>query len=60
MKRIVMLAMLVLGTAAFANAKPVAAKGSAVKEISIRKHKKAVRRAKTAQAPKPVASSAKK
>jgi len=60
MKRIVMLALLVVGTAAFANAKPVAAKGVAAKEISMRKHRKAVKRAKTTQAPKPVATPAKK
>jgi hypothetical protein len=51
MKKVVMLALLVLGTAAFAtNAKPIAVKGKATKEISIRKHKKHLRKAKKAEA----------
>lgn len=60
MKRVLMLALLVIGTAAFANVKPVAAKGVAAKEISIRKHRKAVKKARTAEAPKTVTSTAKK
>lgn len=60
MKKVLMLALLVVGTATFANVKPVAAKGTAAKEIAIRKHRKAVKKAKHVEAPKVEASSAKK
>lgn len=52
MKRIVLLALLAVGTATFANAKPAAVKGTATKEISFNKHRKAVKKAKVAQTPK--------
>lgn len=55
MRKVVMLVMLVLGTAAFANVKPVASTGKATKEISIRKHKKHLRKAKKVEA-MPIAS----
>ena len=55
-----MLALLVLGTGAFANVKPVAAKGTAAKEISIRKHKKAIKKAKRVATVKTETSNAKK
>lgn len=60
MKRIVMLALLVLGTGAFANVKPVASKGSTTKEVSVRKHRKAVRKAKKVEAVKAETPTAKK
>ena len=61
MKKAVMLALLVLGTAAFAtNAKPTLVKGTAKKEISFRKHRKAVRKAKKVEATKTEASKATK
>ncbi|MGC4041085.1 MAG: hypothetical protein QM710_09960 [Flavobacterium sp.] len=60
MKKVVMLALLVLGTGAFANAKPVAAKGTAAKEISIRKHRKAVKKAKVVPTQKEEAANTKK
>ena len=51
MKKVVMLALLVLGTAAFAtNAKPAAVKGTAKKEISFRKHRKHSKKAKKVEA----------
>lgn len=59
-KKVVMLVMLVLGTAAFANVKPIAVKGKATKEISIRKHKKAIRKAKRVEMAKAQAPQAKK
>ena len=59
MKKVVMLVMLVLGTAAFANVKPIAVKGKATKEISVRKHKKHVKKAKKVEAT-PAATPAKK
>lgn len=52
MRKVLMLALLVLGTGAFANVKPVAAKGTTAKEISVRKHKKTVRKAKKVEAVK--------
>jgi len=59
-KKMVLLALLVVGTTAFANVKPVAAKGTVTKEISIRKHRKAIKKVKKAEAPKTEAVSAKK
>jgi hypothetical protein len=59
MKKVVMLVMLVLGTAAFANVKPIAVKGTATKEISVRKHKKN-RKAKKVEATKADTPQAKK
>lgn len=60
MKKVVMLALLVLGTAAFAtNAKPIAVKGRATKEISVRKHKRHAKKAKKVEAT-PAATPAKK
>ncbi|HNP33073.1 MAG TPA: hypothetical protein PKN96_07255 [Flavobacterium sp.] len=51
MKKVVMLALLVLGTAAFAtNAKPTVVKGTAKKEISLRKHRKHAKKAKKVEA----------
>ena len=50
MKKVVMLVMLVLGTATFANVKPIAVKGKATKEISVRKHKKHSKKAKIVEA----------
>ena len=50
MKKVVMLVMLVLGTATFANVKPIAVKGKATKEISVRKHKKHSKKAKKVEA----------
>lgn len=51
MRKVVMLALLVLGTAAFAtNAKPTVVKGTAKKEISLRKHKKHLKKAKKVEA----------
>ena len=46
MKKVVMLALLVLGTGAFANVRPIAVKGTATKEISVRKHRKAIKKVK--------------
>jgi hypothetical protein len=60
MKKVLMLALLVLGTGAFANVKPVAAKSTAAKEISLRKHRKAVKKAKRMEAPATVSSTTKK
>lgn len=60
MKKVLMLALLVLGTGAFANVKPVAAKGIAAKETLVRKHRKAVRKAKRIEAAKPEVTNAKK
>ena len=60
MKKIVMLALLVLGTGAFANEKPVVAKGATAKEISVRKHKKAIKKAKRVEATKTETSTIKK
>lgn len=60
MKKVVMLVMLVLGTAAFANVKPIGVKGKATKEISVRKHKKAIRKAKRVEAAKAQTPVAKK
>lgn len=60
MKKVLMLALLVLGTGAFANVKPVAAKGTTAKEISVRKHKKAIKKAKRVEATKTETSNAKK
>ena len=59
MKKVVMLVMLVLGAAAFANVKPVAAKGKSTKEIAVRKHKKHSKKAKKVEAT-PAATPAKK
>lgn len=59
MKKVLMLALLVLGTGAFANVKPIAVKGTATKEISVRKHKKN-RKAKKVEATKTEAPQAKK
>jgi len=55
-----MLALLVLGTGAFANVKPVASKGTTTKEISVRKHRKAVKKAKKVEATKAENPTAKK
>jgi len=55
-----MLALLVLGTGAFANVKPVASKSTAAKEISVRKHKKHIRKAKKVEAAKAETPQAKK
>lgn len=60
MKRIVMLALLVVGTAGFANAKTVTVKKSAATEISSNKHKKALRKAKRVQATPTVTATTKK
>lgn len=51
-KKVLMLALLVVGTASFANVKPVAVKGTATKEISVRKHRKAINKAKKVEATK--------
>ena len=59
MKKVVMLVMLVLGTAAFANVKPIAVKGKATKEITVRKHKKHAKKTKKVEAT-PAATPAKK
>ena len=59
MKKVVMLVMLVLGTAAFANVKPIAVKGKATKEITVRKHKKHAKKTKKVEAT-PAAIPAKK
>ncbi len=59
MRKVLMLALLVLGTASFANVKPIAVKGKATKEISVRKHKKRARKAKKVEAT-PIATPAKK
>jgi len=59
MKKVVMLVMLVLGTAAFANVKPIPVKGTATKEISVRKHKK-TRKAKKVEATKAETAQTKK
>lgn len=59
MRKVLMLALLVLGTASFANVKPIAVKGKATKEISVRKHKKHARKAKKVEAT-PAATPAKK
>ena len=59
MKKVVMLVMLVLGTATFANVKPIAVKGKATKEISVRKHRKHSKKAKKVEAT-PAATPAKK
>ena len=55
MRKVVMLVMLVLGTATFANVKPIAVKGKATKEISVRKHKTHTRKAKKVEAATPAA-----
>ena len=52
MKKVVMLVMLILGTETFANVKPIAVKGKATKEISVRKHKKAIKKAKRVETTK--------
>ena len=59
MRKVLMLALLVLGTASFANVKPIAVKGKATKEISVRKHKKHARKPKKVEAT-PAATPAKK
>ena len=59
MRKVLMLALLVLGTASFANLKPIAVKVKATKEISVRKHKKHSRKAKKVEAT-PTATQAKK
>lgn len=59
MRKVVMLALLVLGTAAFASVKPIPVKGTATKEISVRKHKKN-RKAKKVEAAKAETPQAKK
>lgn len=60
MKKVAVLVMLVLGTATFANVKPVAVKGTATKEITTKNHKKAIGKAKQVQAVKTQAPQAKK
>ncbi len=60
MKKVLMLALLVVGTASFANVKPVAAKGTTTKELSIRKHRKAVKKAKKVEATKTETSATQK
>lgn len=50
MRKELMLALLVLGTAYFANVKPIAVKGKAAKEISVKKHKRHARKTKKAEA----------
>ena len=60
MRKVLMLALLVLGTGAFANVKPVAAKTATAKETLVRKHRKAVRKAKRIETAKPEAASTKK
>ena len=60
MRKVLMLALLVLGTASFANVKPIAVKGKATSAISVRKHKKAIRKAKRVEAAKAQTSPAKK
>lgn len=59
-KKVLMLALLVLGTGAFANVKPVAAKTTTTKETLVRKHRKAVKKTKRVEATKPEATNAKK
>lgn len=59
MRKVLMLALLVLGTASFASVKPIAVKGKATSAISVRKHKKHVRQAKKVEAT-PAATPAKK
>ncbi|WP_293895998.1 hypothetical protein [Flavobacterium sp.] len=60
MRKVLMLALLVLGTASFASVKPIAVKGKAAKEISVRKHRKAIRKAKRIEAAKAQTPVAKK
>lgn len=60
MKKVVMLALLVIGTAAFANVKPTATKTTAAKELSVRKHRKHTKKAKKVEATKTEASKATK
>lgn len=60
MRKMLMLALLVLGTGAFANVKPVAAKGAIAKESTIAKHKKAIKKAKRVETVKNENSAAKK
>ena len=50
MRKVLMLALLVLGTASFASVKPIAVKGKAAKEISVRKHKRHARKTKKVEA----------
>jgi hypothetical protein len=60
MKRILMLALLVLGTGAFANGKPVAAKSNTKTETVIKKHKKSLKKAKRLEATKTETPTSKK
>jgi len=60
MRKLLMLALLVVGTATFANVKPVAAKTATAKESLVRKHRKAMKRTKHVAAPKTEAAATKK
>jgi len=60
MRKVLRLALLVVGTAAFANVKPVATKTATAKETLVRKHRKAVKRAKHVAMPKAESAAAKK
>ena len=64
-KKVVLLALLVLGTGAFASVRPIAVKGIATKEITVRKHRKAIKKVKKlgaikAETPKAATPKAKK